>query len=56
VKRILLASALRFPDARVQRPGGADTVPFTALSATGGVVNAYMAVRMAQQETAARAQ
>jgi subtilisin family serine protease len=56
VKRILLASAVRFPDARVARPGGTDAVPFASLSATGGVVNAYTAVRMAQQEATPRAQ
>ncbi|GJG85849.1 peptidase S8 [Gemmatimonadetes bacterium T265] len=54
VKRILLASATRFPGLTVPRPGDEAPVPFATLSTTGGVVNAYEAVRMAQQEKGGR--
>jgi subtilisin family serine protease len=47
VKRILLASAIPYGDQLVPRPGAGDSVPFGTLSETGGVVNAYEAVRMA---------
>lgn len=56
VKRIILASAARFPDQPVLRPGednGGGTVTFGSLSATGGIVNAYNAIRMAQGQGAA---
>jgi subtilisin family serine protease len=50
VKRIILASATRYADQQVARPGEGDgRVPFGSLSATGGVVNAYEAVKMAEQ-------
>lgn len=53
VKRILMASVTKFPDLQVQRPGSrAQRVPFASLSISGGVVNAYEAVKMAQRETA----
>jgi len=48
VKRILLASATRYANQRVIRPGSDDDrVPFASLSATGGIVNVYAAVKMA---------
>jgi subtilisin family serine protease len=47
VKRIILASAVRHTDQMVQRPGGG-TARFGELSVTGGIVNAYQAVKMAQ--------
>jgi subtilisin family serine protease len=49
VKRILLASATRHPPQRVTPPGGGPEVAFGTLSATGGIVNAYAAVRMARE-------
>ena len=52
VKRIILASATRHNE-RVRRPGGGD-VPFSELSITGGIVNAYNAIRMAQEASAAK--
>ena len=53
VKRILMASVTKFPDLQVQRPGSrGQRVPFASLSISGGVVNAYEAVKMAQRETA----
>jgi subtilisin family serine protease len=52
VKRIILASATRYTDQMVIRPGSSDDrVPFGSLSVTGGIVNAYAAVQMAEQET-----
>ena len=55
VKRILLETATRYPGLSVPRPGAPDArVPFASLSATGGVVNAYEAVRTAQRATAGR--
>ncbi len=54
VKRILLATVTRFPGLTVPRPGDGTPVPFATLSVAGGVVNAYEAVRMAQQQTAGK--
>lgn len=47
VRQILLETSTRYPEARVPVPGGEDTVPFSVLSATGGVVNAAAAVEAA---------
>lgn len=48
VRRIILESATKMPDRMVLRPGeGGGRVRFGDLSVTGGVVNAYQAVRMA---------
>ena len=50
VKRIILASATRHTQQMVVRPGeGGPRVPFGSLSTTGGIVNAYNAVKMADQ-------
>jgi subtilisin family serine protease len=56
VRRIILESATRWGDQRVVRPGSdrGERVPFALLSATGGVVNAVGAVRMAEEMTRAR--
>jgi len=54
VKRIILASAARHAAQQVARPGDGTMVPFGSLSATGGIVNAYNAVRMAEEMTAVR--
>ena len=53
VKRILMATTTQFPDLQVAKPGtkGGQKVPFASLSASGGIVNAYEAVKMAQRET-----
>ena len=51
VKRVLLNSAVRHPNQTVIRPGSDARVPFGSLSSTGGIVNAFTAVRMAQQIT-----
>jgi hypothetical protein len=44
-------SATRYADQRVVRPGAenGEQVPFGSLSITGGVVNAYAAVKLAEQ-------
>jgi len=51
VKRIILDSATRYADQKVVRPGAenGEQVPFASLSVTGGVVNAYSAVKLAEQ-------
>ncbi len=55
VKRIILESAARHADRPVVRPGSeGERIPFGELSATGGIVNAYAAIRMAEQVTAAK--
>jgi cell wall-associated protease len=46
LKSILLRSSYK-PDILVNRPGSKIKVPFSSLSATGGIVNAYNAVIMA---------
>ncbi|MBY0492004.1 MAG: S8 family serine peptidase [Gemmatimonadaceae bacterium] len=53
VKEILLQSVRTFPNAQVAKPGDdGQRVPFAALSKTGGVVDAYAAVKLAlQRET-----
>jgi subtilisin family serine protease len=53
VKRIILASAVRHSDQPVQKPGGG-AARFGDLSATGGVVNAYNAIKMAQEQAGVR--
>lgn len=48
VKRIIMASVMSYKDRTVLRPGSTGgTVSFGALSVTGGVVNAYNAIKMA---------
>jgi len=55
VKAILLNSATRHPDQLVARPGSDGVrVPFGQLSATGGIVNAYNALRMAAEVAGAK--
>ena len=49
VRRIILDSAVPLRDEMVIRPGAEGEVRFGDLSITGGVVNAYRAVRMAEQ-------
>ncbi|MEO7043262.1 MAG: S8 family peptidase [Gemmatimonadaceae bacterium] len=54
VRQIILDSAKRY-DANSLLPGGQPgrTVPFASLSVTGGIVNAYNALRLAQQRSSA---
>jgi subtilisin family serine protease len=53
VKTILKQSTRKFDGLKVTRPGSTDDVPFTSLSATGGLVNAYEAVKLASTFKAA---
>ena len=49
VKRIILESVTKFPDLMVVKPGSrtGEKVSFASLSQTGGIVNAYNALKMA---------
>ncbi|MDQ6612114.1 MAG: S8 family serine peptidase, partial [Gemmatimonadota bacterium] len=55
IKRILLQSARRYGDQRVVPPGSENgrSVTFGTLSQTGGIVNAFDAIRMAEREATA---
>jgi subtilisin family serine protease len=51
LKRVILQSATRYTSQSVIRPGSSsDHVAFGSLSSTGGIVNAYAAVKMLQQK------
>ncbi len=53
VKRILMATVTPYAGTEVLRPGSETSrVPFASLSVSGGIINAYEAVKMAQRETA----
>ena len=52
VRDILLESVRTLPDLEVRRPGDGSKVKFTTLSRTGGVVDAYAAVKLALQRVA----
>ncbi|MBI3220315.1 MAG: S8 family peptidase [Bacteroidetes bacterium] len=52
VKDILLKSSRKFDQLKVQKPGTKEEVPFESLSETGGLVNAYEAVKMAKARKA----
>jgi len=56
LKRIILASATRYTNQMVLRPGGSngEKVAFGSLSRTGGIVNAYAAIKMAMEQTGIR--
>lgn len=49
VKRIILTTATSYADRQVIRPGSNEKVSFGTLSATGGIVNAYAALKMAAE-------
>ena len=53
LKQVILQSAVPY-HTRVLKPGTKKTVDFATLSRTGGIVNLYEAVKLAQQMTAAR--
>jgi cell wall-associated protease len=48
VKDILTKSTRKFDNLKVQKPGSKELVSFTELSSSGGLVNAYEAVKMAK--------
>ncbi|MGH7618314.1 MAG: S8 family serine peptidase, partial [Gemmatimonadaceae bacterium] len=50
IRRIIVSSVSRHADQMVNKPGeGSDKVPFGTLSVSGGIVNAYRAVKMAEE-------
>ncbi len=49
VKEILIRSTRKFDHLKVVEPGGQNRVEFSELSLSGGLVNAYEAVKMAQE-------
>ena len=53
-KRVLLESVMKLGEQSVLRPGDGAVVKFGELSVTGGIVNVYNAVKLAEQMTAAR--
>ena len=50
IKQIILDSAIKLSKLKVAQPGTRQLVDFSLLSATGGIVNAYEAVKMAEEE------
>lgn len=50
VKDILRQSTRKFDGLKVTRPGTKETVPFNQLSSSGGMVNAYEAVKLAMRK------
>jgi subtilisin family serine protease len=55
VKKIIVESSIRMADKMVLRPGdGGGTVRFGDLSISGGIVNAYSALKMAEEMSRAR--
>jgi subtilisin family serine protease len=48
IKNILNQSSRKFDGLKVIKPGSAEEVPFSQLSLTGGMINTYEAVRLAQ--------
>jgi cell wall-associated protease len=51
VKDILEKSTRKFDNLKVQKPGTKELIPFSELSSSGGLVNAYEAVKMAKVKT-----
>ncbi len=51
VKDILLKSSRKLDHLKVQKPGSAEQIEFSELSQSGGLVNAYEAVKMALELT-----
>ncbi len=48
VKKIILESSIKYTDEKVQLPGGSSLIEFGKLSKTGGLVNAYQALKLAE--------
>lgn len=51
VKDILVKSSRKFDALKVQKPGKKDLVDFNELSVSGGLINAYEAIKMAESMT-----
>ena len=54
VRKVILDSATRYADQQVIAPGEAGRRRFGDLSVTGAVVNAFEALRLAEQTAAAK--
>lgn len=50
IKQIILDSAIKLSKLKVSQPGTGQLVDFSVLSSSGGIVNAYEAVKMAEEE------
>jgi subtilisin family serine protease len=55
VRKIIVSSVSKFSDQMVKRPGGNDQVTFGSLSVSGGIVNAYNALKMAEAMSSGKA-
>lgn len=55
VRQVLRQSSRKFDNLKVVRPGSSEQVPFSELSITGGLVNAYEAVKVALELESAKA-
>ena len=49
VKEILMETSTKPADGNVYRPGTESIVPFSSLSVSGGIVNAYEAIKKAEE-------
>lgn len=49
VKEIILESSIKYTDKEVNMPGKKSSIPFGKLSTTGGIVNVYAAVQLAEK-------
>lgn len=50
IKQIILNSSIKLNKLKVSQPGTGELVDFSLLSLSGGIVNAYEAVKMAEEE------
>ncbi|MCU0470719.1 MAG: S8 family peptidase [Arcicella sp.] len=50
IKQIILNSSTKLSKLKVSQPGTGELVDFSLLSSSGGIVNAYEAVKLAEQE------
>ncbi|MEA5461765.1 S8 family peptidase [Arcicella sp. LKC2W] len=50
IKQIILNSSIKLSKLKVSQPGTGELVDFSLLSSSGGIVNAYEAVKMAEEE------
>ena len=53
VKKVIMESSIKYPNQQIKRPGSDDSDPmieFSELSVSGGIINAYEAVKMADKK------
>lgn len=50
IKQIILNSSIKMPKQKVVQPGTGELIEFSLLSSSGGIVNAYEAVKLAEEE------